>query len=334
MAEPSINPAAGTYVSSVDVSLGWTPGQVMTSDSEDPDLWYKMDGASLALNTTDDGDAAIEELEARVGGASPDDAPQGTWRALFDGPNWRDHIKIVTDQDLDPDDGKPLVRHPGHKGFVSHIWYNRKADYDLWTESGGTGKPRADMNTPAGSVYGMMQEGEEYWAGHSIRMPLDWEWDLGTWQRTQVVELHGIGQNTGSLEVHIGEWRFKRNLLLSPSDMTKIGEDFQTTPCVRGEWADFVWHVKMSRGSDGFVRVWKDGDLLAETFGFNMVDADISPGGVPFSHAKIYKGRWYKYPTSVTRDAPLWLCHAEFRIIHTTDAAKGLAAVDPSVRRT
>lgn len=114
--------------------------------------------------------------------------------------------------------------------------------------------------------------GNEYWYGWSVYLPEDW--DLGEnhdfFDDRIIFQFHeGTGSSPAlSLHVDDGEDRFFVRRRASEDSFDYLG----SLPFETERWYDFAFHVRWSRGDDGFLDVFVDGELAGEYEGPTLVD--------------------------------------------------------------
>ena len=175
--------------------------------------------------------------------------------------------------------------------------------------------------------------GKEYWYGFSILLPEDyrpdriWEivaqwhavpdFDAGENWRNPVMAL----STTNGHWSWVSRWDAKRNTFASGKRQYGGTRDFDLGPYRTGVWTDWVIHLKWSYGPDGFLKVWKDGQVVIDVAGPNAFNDEHGP----YFKMGLYKG-WRdpdRPSDAVSRRA---LYHDEFRM---GGAAAGYADVAP-----
>jgi len=68
-------------------------------------------------------------------------------------------------------------------------------------------------------------------------------------------------------------------------------------PQERGAWTDFVIRVRFSWGNDGYLQVWRNGQLVVSRLG--QPNYYNNPEG-PFLKIGFYKSQWLSQPSIVT----------------------------------
>ncbi|MCB0351241.1 MAG: heparin lyase I family protein [Bdellovibrionales bacterium] len=116
--------------------------------------------------------------------------------------------------------------------------------WGVWAESG---KIRSELKAPGGN---QLKLGQEYWISFSIYMADN------TNNRNVIntklvnshcIQWHYVGSSgTSGINMRNGNWNISFGTVKERS----------VKPIQLGKWTDFVYHVKLSSGSDGFVKVW------------------------------------------------------------------------------
>ncbi|MEP7244980.1 MAG: polysaccharide lyase [Gammaproteobacteria bacterium] len=171
----------------------------------------------------------------------------------------------------------------------------------------------------------------EYWYGFSIYLPASYVKD-NLWEF--VAQWHNIpDKNKGeatdlnpplSLGTQNGVWSINTiwdSRVLTEKKTYEGKKMYQLGAYNTGKWTDFVFHVRWSPNSNGFLQVWKDG--------VKVIDAS---GGIAFNDAVgpylkmgIYKG-WTTRTTPAGNVSVRTLYHDEVRI---ADSGGSYAAVSP-----
>jgi hypothetical protein len=178
----------------------------------------------------------------------------------------------------------------------------------------------------------MFERGKEYWVGASVYLPQDWNMNYGGTKKngTPTEERHAGGI---ILQFHDraylapgggvdrddrdGSWRDgltlvvrhtkqgfkisngsfgcrKRPACLSnPNIKNEIKILSKTVPMKLGQWNDFVFHVKFSPNSDGFMKVWTNGKLAYNLQGPNYFN-EATDEAYPFFKMGLYQAQ-YKF---------------------------------------
>lgn len=113
--------------------------------------------------------------------------------------------------------------------------------------------------------------GSERWYAYSIYLPTDWWQDenkihLVQWHGTEDAGETGIGRNPPLTLIALrSELRIRQ--LWSARRIQSANEnrtDLWKGKLERGKWLRFVFHMKWSYKSDGFLEVWKDGKKIVD----------------------------------------------------------------------
>lgn len=135
----------------------------------------------------------------------------------------------------------------------------------------------------------------EYWYGWSVLIPNDFVSDPSYDIMGQFHDYHGPDNGWwGTARRHLplyfktqdGHWKLRGTHQKYPEK--RVTETFTKDlgPYTKGKWTDFVVHAKWSYKSDGFIHVWKDGQLVFSRTG--SVYYNLPTG--PFFKIGIYKG--------------------------------------------
>ncbi len=113
--------------------------------------------------------------------------------------------------------------------------------------------------------------GSERWYAFAIYIPTSWWYDvnkvhLAQWHGTEDPGETGIGRNPNLTIIALGsELRIRQ--LWSTRRIQTANEnraDIWRGKLERGKWMSFVFHMKWSYRSDGFLEVWKDGKKIID----------------------------------------------------------------------
>lgn len=124
---------------------------------------------------------------------------------------------------------------------------------------------------------------EDFWYGFSIFVPDDWVLDPDD---MKVVHQFHTKDNFGpspifGLRITGSEWRITQELVEGESS-TLLWDGAVT----RGEWVDWVWHVRWSTGATGEFRAWKNGAPVYSQTGQNLVDG--TPNALHYQKFGLY----------------------------------------------
>lgn len=163
--------------------------------------------------------------------------------------------------------------------------------------------------------------GEEYWYGFSILLPEDyvpdrvWEivaqWqgvpdsDLGEKWRNPVLAL----STTGGRWSWVSRWDAKRNTFETGKREYGGVHEYDLGDYAKGVWTDWVVHVRWSYGPEGFLNIWKNGQLVVDQNGPNA----FNDAQGPFFKMGLYKG-WNDPKAAGDAVAARVLYHDEFRM--------------------
>jgi hypothetical protein len=178
---------------------------------------------------------------------------------------------------------------------------------------------------------GLLEVGKEYWLGWSNKL-VDWAPEISP---ETVTQLHanyfnwdcGYGDSDFSpfwINTQNGHWIFYTR------QNTLKGIKQWSTPYQTNVWNDWVVHIKVSSGTDGFIEAWKDGVKIYSETGQNYAAKDQcdNPMDSPFLKTGIYKWDWKEgsdqlpYSKSTRREVHI----DEFRI---GDARSSYSEVAP-----
>lgn len=157
--------------------------------------------------------------------------------------------------------------------------------------------------------------GKEYWYGFSIYLPSPYPADniseiLAQWHSTP--DPGEENQNPPlSLAIENGQWKVKtiwntsQPTLKSLQQSASVSVGQQATD----QWTDWVFRVKWSYGSDGYLQVWKNGTQVVSRTGPNYYRDSKGP----YFKMGIYKSMWRQaqYVGTVTSRV---MYHDEFRM--------------------
>ena len=111
---------------------------------------------------------------------------------------------------------------------------------------------------------GEFEKGKDYWLGVSVFIPADWDMDYGaTIKGRPAAEKAADGvilQFHGGLSLPLVVSHTKQGFRIWSRPAKGINRfNVKTVPMKRGQWNDFVYHVKFSPNSDGFFKIWVNG---------------------------------------------------------------------------
>jgi len=163
--------------------------------------------------------------------------------------------------------------------------------------------------------------GGEYWYSFSIFLPTNYAPD-GVWEI--VAQWHGAPDfNLGetwrnpvmALSTTDGRWGLvnrwdpKRNTFANGKKVYGGSKAYDLGPYRRGEWTDWVMHVKWSYKSDGLLEVWQNGKQVIRQKGPNA----FNDAKGPYFKMGIYKG-WKNPDRPSDAVSRRLLYHDEFRM--------------------
>lgn len=156
--------------------------------------------------------------------------------------------------------------HPDHLGesFLISPDYARTGNGSLrvlYRESWGrwgNEKIRSELHAPAGL---RLEIGQEYWIRYSVMlrdtsnnsaMIADTLWNA------HVSQFHCVGaKGTSGVNMRASKWYVSFGATNWNEATGRYDcEEFEGPAITLGEWVDFIYHVRVSDGADGFVRVW------------------------------------------------------------------------------
>jgi len=153
---------------------------------------------------------------------------------------------------------------------------------------------------------GSFEKGKDYWLGVSVYFPADWSMDYDginrngdpiTGSNGMVLQFHDRSYRDDSwrsglpfvirhskegfiIGVRDSGCRGRPECLNNPDITNTINRFSERAPLLRGQWNDFVIHVKWSPESDGILNVWINGKEVLNSKGPNYhseVPADAYP---------------------------------------------------------
>lgn len=148
--------------------------------------------------------------------------------------------------------------------------------------------------------------GQEYWYGMRTFLPADWQDDKAD---DIIVQFHAVadpGESTRNPPVALqivpdsrGNGRFslrlradERKILVGSGESRyRVSKSVDLGP-IRdhvGRWTDWVWHVKWNYDGDGFLRLYRNGQLVVDHKGANTFNDEA---GGPYLKVGLYKYDW------------------------------------------
>ena len=166
--------------------------------------------------------------------------------------------------------------------------------------------------------------GKEYWLGVSTYLPSGWSDNyISSYDQGMLWQFHDRGFNDPS-------WRSGLPLVLNHYEGKFIiqrrghpsSKTFWEAPYEKGKWTDWVINVKWSKGSDGFINIWKDGEQLVSEKGANYYSEHTDP---PYFKMGLYQWGWDEGKPLGTTQRTIY--HDEVRI---AQGSNGYNLVIPS----
>jgi hypothetical protein len=121
---------------------------------------------------------------------------------------------------------------------------------------GSGSSERADLSLSQGSTD--CSQGKEAWWAHSVLFPSDYVPAADGFG--VVMDFHHTG-SSGQANFHVDSSRWDGQLHFRGYGGSQDQNHYETVigPVVKNQWYDFVYHVRWSSGSDGFMRAWVNG---------------------------------------------------------------------------
>lgn len=167
------------------------------------------------------------------------------------------------------------------------------------------GDPKAGGGRRAEIKHHSVAPNGEYWYGFSTLLPKDWiednQWTiLAQWHASPDKSLGEPWRSPPlALEVKGSDVRINTRSDSRQLSPKKIPSKFVwrgKLDDIRGQWTDWVFHVKWSYNNDGFLQVWQDGNLIVDYKG--PIGYNDTKG--PYFKTGIYQGNSPNKPTRVT----------------------------------
>ena len=195
------------------------------------------------------------------------------------------------------DAGKLTLNCSGNCPQVS-TKYSRAGNYAIAStiSDSSSNAKRTEVVIPGKAKF--MEYDRDYWIGFSVYLPAGWRVPN---DMEILAQIHrsttGGGQPPVALYTGSGDWKLTSQSWGGKKDwfLNSVYEDV-------GRWTDFVIHYKPSDGSNGILKVWKDGGLVAQHLGANTPRDETGP----YFKLGIYKGK-YSAPSKT-------VYHDEFRV--------------------
>jgi hypothetical protein len=158
-----------------------------------------------------------------------------------------------------------VVKAPVREGRYSYRFEVRQGDNPVREYSGDDRAELGQANPGAGPL---IREGMEQWYGLSLMF--DESFPNASWQT--VAQWKQVGPNRPPAEISADDDRIVFEMGGAGRGLAGQGGDLFATPLVRGDWHDFVMHVKWSPdASVGYVELWYDGEqVVPRTHTANM----------------------------------------------------------------
>jgi hypothetical protein len=147
--------------------------------------------------------------------------------------------------------------------------------------------------------------GSEFWYHFSVYVPADWP-STGV-LNTKLGQFHQKGDGKPPILFQLDDRAYvfelsnpavvQRNKMAPEKPLAQL--QIKTAAAMKGNWTNVLVHAKWSRGDDGFVKVWVDGNEMVDLKGAN-VDRNnpvYFKYGIYRSFVSRYKGQ--PYPTLV-----------------------------------
>ncbi|MBN1672579.1 MAG: heparin lyase I family protein [Kiritimatiellae bacterium] len=174
--------------------------------------------------------------------------------------------------------------------------------------------------------------GQEYWVGISIYIPSAWYDDGLTLDSPLVFQFHhnswsGVPDMELPLNIHIDPkesdaWRVKQ---AGPNGQGIVYVYEASYLPDKGKWTDWVFNLRFSPGSDGFLKIWKDGTLVLARTGSNYAAGhENHPANIQFGLYNWGYRDTYNAGRHATSSRTIY--HDEFRV---GDANSSYAEVAP-----
>lgn len=179
-------------------------------------------------------------------------------------------------------------------------------------------------------IQGSVPMGSERWYGFSIFVPDDHEQDptsdiVTQWPSYPDFDL-GEDWRNPPLSLSIRDDRFVLNSHWDAASVTEYrqydgSQSWDLGAVSKGEWIDWVFHMRWSYESDGVLEVWRDDQLVVDRNGPNTFNDETAP----YLKMGVYKPAWENRPEdSTTTERTIYI--DEVRI---GNEQASFAAVDP-----
>jgi hypothetical protein len=167
----------------------------------------------------------------------------------------------------------------------------------------------------------LFEKGKDYWLGVSVFLPADWSMDYSGTKNGKAVEERlagGIILQYHDRSYKDSSWRSGLPLVISHakegfriwnradgcrnrpecvnnSNVKNSITRFQkkSIPMLRGQWNDFVMHIKWSPNSDGLIQIWVNGKLELDSKGSNYYN-EYPANTYPYFKMGLYQSQYGK----------------------------------------
>jgi hypothetical protein len=142
---------------------------------------------------------------------------------------------------------------PGRDGARAVRLRTESGDSNLF---GSGSSERADLSLSQGNTD--CSQGKEAWWAHSVMFPNDYVPAANGFG--VVMDFHHTG-SSGQANFHLDSSRWDGQLHFRGYGGSQDQNHYETVigPVAKNQWYDFVYHVRWSSGSDGFMRAWVNG---------------------------------------------------------------------------
>jgi hypothetical protein len=142
----------------------------------------------------------------------------------------------------------------------------------------------------------MFRQGDEVWFHWFTMFPEDFQTTLDWVLWTQC---HGSGFGFPiTFNLHGNELNMRVMAHAYDAAGDWEGGVLWKAPLEKGKWMEFVLHVKFSDSDDGFVELWKDGQLVVPKTNHPTLD----PGDYCYLKQGIYRNKNISYPMTIYHD--------------------------------
>lgn len=150
---------------------------------------------------------------------------------------------------------------------------------------------------------------QEYWYGLSVFLPKDWQYDTypeiimqwnskpdpgEQWRYPPVaVRIESSDEKTARRNYQLYVFADARKLTVPLEDLKlySLVENYDLGPIEQdlGKWTDWIYHIKWSYKGEGFIEIWKNGQLC---FSKKDMSNTYNDAVGPFFKFGIYKWNW------------------------------------------